>query len=61
MTEPLTTTDDPRDSSSEPRATDLDGDDGVSLLDLLIVLVKHKMLILGFPFVVAVLAAGYSL
>ena len=37
------------------------GDDEISLLDLLIVLVKHKKLVLGMPFVVAVLAAGISL
>ncbi len=36
-------------------------DDEISLLDLAIVLAKHKILILGLPFVVAVLAAGYSL
>ncbi len=33
----------------------------ISLLDLLIVLVKHKNLILGLPFVAAILAAIYSL
>jgi uncharacterized protein involved in exopolysaccharide biosynthesis len=39
----------------------LTGDDGeISLLDLLIVLAKHKKLILGLPFAVAVIAAGYS-
>ena len=38
-----------------------DGDDEISLLDLLIVLAKHKKLILGLPFVVAVIVAGYSL
>lgn len=36
-------------------------DDDISLLDLLIVLAKHKMLVLGLPFVAAVLAAGISL
>ena len=36
------------------------GDDEISLLDLLIVLAKHKKLVLGMPFVVAVLAAGIS-
>jgi uncharacterized protein involved in exopolysaccharide biosynthesis len=36
-------------------------DDEISPLDLLIVLAKHKKLILGLPFVVAVLAAGISL
>lgn len=37
------------------------GDDEISLLDLLVVLAKHKLLILGLPFVVAVITAGYSL
>jgi uncharacterized protein involved in exopolysaccharide biosynthesis len=36
-------------------------DDEISLLDLLIVLVKHKKLVLGLTFVVAVIAAGISL
>jgi len=36
-------------------------DDEISLLDLLVVLAKYKLLILGLPFVVAVIAAGYSL
>lgn len=36
-------------------------DDEISLIDPLIVLAKHKILILGLPIVVAVLAAGYSL
>lgn len=36
-------------------------DDEISLLDLAIVLAKHKKFILGFPFVIAVLAAIYSL
>ncbi|MBE0621244.1 MAG: lipopolysaccharide biosynthesis protein, partial [Burkholderiales bacterium] len=36
-------------------------DDEISLLDLLIVLAKHKKLILGLPFFVAILAAIYSL
>ena len=36
-------------------------DDEISLLDLVIVLAKHKKLILGLPFVVAVIAAGLSL
>jgi tyrosine-protein kinase Etk/Wzc len=33
----------------------------VSLLDLLIVLAKHKKLVIGFPFIAAVIAAGVSL
>ncbi len=36
-------------------------DDEISVLDLLIVLAKHKKLVLGLPLVVAVLAAGISL
>ena len=36
-------------------------DEEISLLDLLIVLAKHKKLVLGLPFAVAVLAAGVSL
>lgn len=36
-------------------------DDEINLLDLLIVLARYKKLILGLPFVVAVIAIGYSL
>ena len=36
-------------------------DDEISLLDLLIVLAKHKKLVLGVPFGAAVIAAGISL
>ena len=36
-------------------------DDEISLLDILIVLAKHKKLILGLPFLAAILAAGISL
>jgi tyrosine-protein kinase Etk/Wzc len=43
------------DPQSSPR------DDEVSLLDILIVLAKHKKLILGLPFLAAVIAAGISL
>lgn len=52
MTEPSNPPD------SQPTEAD---DDEISLLDLLIVLAKHKKLILGLPFVAAVLAAGISL
>src|SRR6266581_3741516 len=45
----------PKDTSS---AAD---DDEVSLLDLLIVLVKHKRIVLGVPFIVAIVAAIISL
>jgi len=44
----------------DTRSTESDEDE-ISLLDLLIVLAKHKMLVLGLPFVVGLLAAGYSL
>lgn len=53
MTEPPN--EDPRKTSNE---TD---EDEISLLDLVIVLAKHKKLILGLPFVIAILASGYSL
>jgi len=36
-------------------------DEEISLLDLLIVLAKHKKLILGLPFLAAVIAAGITL
>jgi uncharacterized protein involved in exopolysaccharide biosynthesis len=36
-------------------------DDEISLLDLLIVLAKHKRIVLGVPFVAAIAAAGISL
>ena len=36
-------------------------DDEISLLDLLIVLAKHKRIVLGVPSVAAILAAAYSL
>ncbi len=59
MSEAPPTNNDPRDSNHEPRTTS-DETDEISLLDLLIVLAKHKKLVLGMPFVVAVLAAGIS-
>jgi len=61
MTDPLPPNNDPRDSNHEPRTTNHDPDDEISLLDLAIVLAKHKNLVLGFPLVVAILAAGISL
>lgn len=62
MSEPPITNHDPRDSSHEPRTTNhAENDDEISLLDLAIVLVKHKKLVLGLPFVMAILAAIYSL
>ena len=57
--EPRSMDHEPRDPSHDPRTTD--HEDEISLLDLLIVLAKHKKLILGLSFVVAVLAAGISL
>jgi len=53
MSEPTVTNHEPRPANHE--------DDEISLLDLLIVLVKHKKLIFGLPFVAAILTAGYSL
>lgn len=47
-------------SPSLPEANDEDRDE-VSLLELLLVLAKHKKLIFGLPFVVALLTAGHSL
>ncbi len=44
----------------ESQSTEAD-DDEISLLDLAIVLAKHKKLVLGLPIVAAVLAAGISL
>lgn len=49
MTEPLTL----------PESQSID--DEISMLDLLIVVAKNKKLILGLPFVVAVIAVGFSL
>lgn len=45
---------------NEAQSTNHEPDDEISLLDLLIVFAKHKMLILGLPIVAAVIAAGYS-
>lgn len=42
-------------------ADHLDNEDEISLLDLGIVLAKHKKFVLGFPFVVAIVAAAISL
>lgn len=36
-------------------------DDGINMLDLLIVLAKYKKMIIGIPFAVALMAIGYSL
>ena len=48
--------------SSLPASQPIDNEaDEISLMDLLIVLAKHKLLIFGMPFLVASLAAGYSL
>lgn len=47
-------------TNHQPPITDPDEDE-VSLLDLLIVLAKHKLLVFGLPFVTAILAAIYSL
>src|SRR6266568_6545 len=44
-----------------PATEDTSTDDEVSLLDLLIVLAKHKRIVLGVPFLVAIAAAIVSL
>jgi uncharacterized protein involved in exopolysaccharide biosynthesis len=44
-----------------PSPAQTQDDDEINLLDLLIVLAKHKTMILGLPFAAAVLAAGFSL
>jgi uncharacterized protein involved in exopolysaccharide biosynthesis len=44
-----------------PTTTPPQAQDEISLLDLFIVLAKHKKLVLGLPFAAAVLAAGVSL
>src|SRR5882762_3790916 len=44
-----------------PAGESASADDEVSLLDLLIVLAKHKRIVLGVPFVAAVVAAIISL
>ncbi|MEK6210321.1 MAG: Wzz/FepE/Etk N-terminal domain-containing protein [Pseudomonadota bacterium] len=44
-----------------PRTTYHDADDEISLLDILIVLAKHKKLVLGLPFLAAVITAGITL
>jgi tyrosine-protein kinase Etk/Wzc len=48
------------DPSNSPDSQTSVDDDEISLLDLLIVLAKHKKLVLGLPFVTAMLAAGIS-
>jgi len=47
-----------RDAPAEENAS---AEDEVSLLDLLIVLAKHKRIVLGVPLVVAIAAATISL
>ena len=46
--------------STSPDNQSTEADDEISLLDLLVVLARNKLLILGFPFVAALIAAGYS-
>jgi len=48
-------------SSRLPDSQSTEHDDEISLLDLLIVLAKHKKMILSLPCVVALLSVGYSL
>jgi tyrosine-protein kinase Etk/Wzc len=47
--------------SSPPTAQSYRDDEETSLLDILIVLAKHKKLIFGLPLVAAIMAAGISL
>ena len=50
--------------SNSPEVTEIpasQAEDEINVLDLLIVLAKHKKLILGLPFAAAVLAAGITL
>jgi uncharacterized protein involved in exopolysaccharide biosynthesis len=49
------------DPSNVPDGQSAEADDEISLLGLLIVLVKHKKLVLGLPFATVVIAAGLSL
>src|SRR6266581_8087932 len=51
-------TENPKESSAASISSD---DDEISLLDLLIVLAKHKRIVFGVPFAVAVVAAIISL
>src|SRR6266852_3560544 len=51
----------PEHSQDSSSAQDPPADDEVSLLDLLIVLAKHKRIVLGVPFVAAIAAAIISL
>jgi uncharacterized protein involved in exopolysaccharide biosynthesis len=47
--------------AAQASGTSTTKDDEVGLLDLLIVLAKHKRILLGLPFAVALVAAGVSL
>ena len=47
--------------SSAPSPEHYQSDDEISLLDIAIVLAKHKKLILGLPFLAAVITAGLTL
>lgn len=49
------------DASHQPPATSHSQADEISLLDILIVLAKHKKLILGLPFLAAVITAAITL
>jgi uncharacterized protein involved in exopolysaccharide biosynthesis len=52
----------PRDGRApDPPSQHSQETDEISLLDILIVLAKHKKLVLGFPFLAAVVAAGITL
>ena len=47
--------------SAPPIKQQAGDDDEIGLLDLLIVLAKHKMMVIGLPLLVAIVVAGYSL
>ena len=49
------------DSTSDEPVTTPENPDEINLLDLLIVLAKHKRLVLGLPFAAAIVAVIYSL
>src|SRR5712691_5190657 len=51
-------TENPKESSAASISSE---DDEISLLDLLIVLAKHKRVVLGIPFIAAIVAAIISL
>ncbi len=47
--------------SRPPGSRSSDIDDEIGILDVLIIFAKHKLLIVGFPLIVAVIAAAFSM